>query len=169
VTEIIRIYDAASEHFPAGTQYAIPYVDGKYAATPEQVKAIPHVRWNTVLGGQAVAAKAGVCDFEPGNESFEDPAALRAWAEGRLAMNKLARCYTNFANIALAAERLSGLGNVRWWLATLDGVQRTAAELVEMAARYHVTLDPATVWAQQYAGGLTAAYDTSILMPGATW
>jgi hypothetical protein len=164
VTEIIRVYDAASEHFPAGAQYAIPYVDGRYAATPEQVKAVPHVRWNTVLGGVAAAAKAGVCDFEPGNESFADPAALRAWADGRLAMGKLARCYTNFANLALAAERLSGLGNVRWWLATLDGVQRTAAELAGMAARYHVTLDPGRVWAQQYAGGMTAAYDTSILL-----
>jgi hypothetical protein len=164
VTEIIRVYDAASEHFPAGTQYAIPYIDGRYAATPEQVQAIPHVRWNTVLAGQASAAKAGVCDFEPGNESFENPAALRAWAEARLAAGNLARCYTNFDNLALAAERLQGLGNVRWWLATLDGVGCTAAELAAMAARYHVTLDPARVWAQQVSGGLTAAYDTSFLL-----
>jgi hypothetical protein len=167
VTEIIRVYDAASEHFPAGTQYAIPYIDGRYAATAEQVKAIPHVRWNTVLAGQAAAARAGACDFEPGNESFEDPAALRAWAQGRLAAGNLARCYTNFANLALAAGRLQGLANVRWWLATLDGVQRTATDLAAMATRYHVTLDPAHIWAQQYAGGMTAAYDTSLLL--GTW
>lgn len=164
MTEIIRVYDAASEHFPAGAQYAIPYVDGRYAATAQQVEAIPHVRWNTVLAGEAVAAKAGVCDFEPGNESFEDPAALRAWAEGRAALGSLARCYTNFANLKLAFDRLQGLGNVRWWPATLDNVQRTAVELAAMATRWGVTLDPAHIWALQYAGGMTAAYDTSLLL-----
>ncbi len=81
MTTIIRARDAASEHFPAGTQYAILYSDGLFKATPAQAKAIPHVRWNTVLGGSAAAKAAGCRDFEPGNEAFENPAALRDWAE----------------------------------------------------------------------------------------
>lgn len=166
MTSIIRVYDAASEHFPAGTQYAIPYVDGRYAATAAQVKAIPNLRWNTVLGGAAAAAKAGCADHEPGNEVYENPDALREWAAARFTMRKLARCYTNFADLRLTMSRVQGLSNVRVWLATLDNVQRTAAELVEMATRFGVTLDPNLIWAVQWKGGMTAAYDESDLLSG---
>lgn len=164
MTTIIRAFDAASEHFPAGTQYAIPYVDGNFAATHAQVAHIPHLRWNTVLGGTQAAHSAGCSDFEPGNAAFENRGALRAWAEERKAMDKLARCYTSFGNLQLASERLAGLPNVLWWIATLDGNERTPDQLAARAAQHFgVTIAPGKIWAQQWRGGITAAFDTSDL------
>jgi hypothetical protein len=43
------------------------------------------------------------------------------------------------------------------------GVQRTLAELVAWVADGGVIVDPAHVWACQYAGGVSADYDVSVL------
>jgi hypothetical protein len=55
------------------------------------------------------------------------------------------------SNLALARERVVGLENVIWWLATLDGDKLSAG------------YEGLPMWGVQYAGGPRASYDTSIL------
>lgn len=155
-------YDSARYGLiPAGADAAL-YYDGRYAVTPEQAQRFGHVRWITIAGGAAAAAHAGAIDWEYGNLAFEGNQLLE-WAQARQAMNARARVYVDFANLPRAHSLVGSLPCVAWWLATLDGVGRTAEGLAVMAQQHGVTLDPSRIWAQQYAGGMTAAFDISIV------
>lgn len=146
---------------PAGAN-ALLYGDGRYAATAEDAKRFGRVRWITVLG----SAGCGAGDYEEGNALFE-PGRLRSWVLARRAEGWRARVYTDLANLGDAHGLVGDLANVCWWIATLDGVQRTAAEVVALAAGHGVHLAPSAIWAQQWKGGPSAAYDESVLL--GTW
>jgi hypothetical protein len=149
----MEIYDSTRPALiPAGS-HACLYWDGDYRATPAQAKRFAAVRWITVLGGKAAAAHTGCIDFEKGNEAY-DPARLRAWAEERKEMGCRARVYCDRADHAAAQKAVAGLANVCWWIATLD------------EDKLHATWTK-NLWAVQYAGGVKASYDTSVLY--GTW
>lgn len=142
---------------PAGADACL-YSDGRWKAPPDAAHRFRRVRWITVLGDKG----SGCGDYEPGNDLFEIPGRLRTWAEGRKAGGWRARVYTDRDNFGSAHAAVGDLPNVRYWVATLDGIPKTAAELGA-----ELRIDPGLVWAQQFAGGINAPYDTSALL--GTW
>lgn len=159
-------YDAVTPaNIPAKARACL-YNDGRYKASAEEAKRFSAVRWITVLGGGAAAAGAGCCDYEQGNPAFDGP-SLREWALARQAMDCRARVYTDLSNAPSAHAKVGDLPNVVWWVSTLDGKQLTAAQIVKAVATFGVTLAEKAIWALQYEGGMTAKYDTSILL--GTW
>ena len=139
-------YDSTQPaEIPAGS-HACLYYDGDYAATAAQAKRFVATRWITVLGDYR---NCGIADFEQGNEVYSKSGALRAFVQGRKNMNVRARVYCNQSNLPKVRSELEGLEYLVW-LATLDGNK--------LSANYTSGL-----WGVQYAGGLTAAYDTSVL------
>jgi hypothetical protein len=139
-------YDSTQpDLIPAGT-HACLYYDGEFAATPEQAKRFAAVRWITVLGNYA---DCGIADFEAGNAVFSEPGALRSFVEGRHKMGVRARVYCDRANLPTVRSELDGLTYLVW-IGTLDGDK--------LSANYTPGL-----WGVQFAGGMTADYDTSVL------
>lgn len=139
-------YDSTQpDLIPAGT-HACLYYDGEFAATPEQARRFAAVRWITVLGNYA---DCGIADFEAGNAVFSEPGALRSFVEGRHKMGVRARVYCDRANLPTVRSELDGLTYLVW-IGTLDGDK--------LSANYTPGL-----WGVQYAGGMTADYDTSVL------
>ena len=156
-------YDSARPGLiPAGA-HACLYYDGEFTPTEAEVKRLGPVRWITVLGGAGAAAHTGCIDFETGNEAYVGD-QLRQWAVGRKAMNCRARVYCNFSDSAKAHAQVGDLPNVVWWLATLDGHQLTAGQVVERLAEFGVHVGEDKIWAQQYQGGPSAPFDESILL-----
>ena len=121
------------------------YHDGRFAATPEQAKRFSRVRWITVIGDYR---NCGIIDYEPGEADYT-PGRLRAFVQGRKDMNCRARVYCNRSDLAGAQKAVEGLP-VEWWISTLDGNKLHAGWIQGL-------------WAVQYAGGMTAQYDTSVL------
>jgi hypothetical protein len=139
-------YDSTQpEEIPAGS-HACLYYDGDYAASPEQASRFAATRWITVLGDYR---NCGIADFEAGNEVYSKPGALRAYVEGRKSMNVRARVYSDLSNLPTVRSELEGLEYLVW-LSTLDGNK--------LSPGYTPGL-----WGVQFAGGPTAAYDTSVL------
>jgi hypothetical protein len=139
-------YDSTQpDLIPAGT-HACLYYDGEFAATPEQARRFAAVRWITVLGNYA---DCGIADFEAGNAVFSEPGALRSFVEGRHKMGVRARVYCDRANLPTVRSELDGLTYLVW-IGTLDGDK--------LSANYTPGL-----WGVQFAGGMTADYDTSVL------
>jgi hypothetical protein len=139
-------YDSTQPALIPEGAHACLYFDGDFAATAEQAKRFAAVRWITVLGNYS---NCGIADFEAGNEVFSQSGALRAFVEGRRNMGVRARVYCDRANLATVRSELDGL-NYLVWLSTLDGDK--------LSAGYTPGL-----WGVQFAGGLTADYDTSVL------
>ena len=139
-------YDSVSpEKIPAGT-HACLYFDGRFAAKPAQAKRFAAVRWITVLGDYR---HCGIADYEQGNEVYNRPGALREYVQGRINMGFRARVYCNRSTLPKVRSELAGL-HYLVWIGTLDGNK----------------LSPdwtSGLWGVQYAGGMTAPYDTSIL------
>jgi hypothetical protein len=154
-------YDSASQRFPAGAEYVALYGDGDYKAPASMARRFPHVRRITVLGDYATC---GIADWEAGNAVFRG-GTLRAWIEGRRRMNCLARVYCDRGNAEEALQQAAGMPNVRWWISTLDGNPHwTAGELaLDLAQNWHAPIAPDILWGVQFAGGMTADYDTSTL------
>lgn len=151
-------YDSAKWGLiPAGSDVLL-YIDGRYAASHQDAKRFRAVRWITVIG----TPDAGAADFEQGNAVYYG-SALRTWAEGRKAMGCRARVYTDLSNVKAAYAQAGDLENVVWWLA-LYGEELTAEQLAAAARPYGVELEAAKVWAQQFAGGPSASYDTNSLV-----
>jgi len=144
-----EFYDAVTpSNIPNGS-YAVLYADGLYKATSEQASRFRGVLWNTVYGGKAAASYSACIDYEQGNPSFEGN-ALYEWAAERKAMNAHGRVYCDLSNYPRAKAAVAGLGNIVWWLATLDGNKLNP---------YYVP----DLWAVQYQGGMDAEYDVSWL------
>lgn len=84
-------------------------------------------------------------------------------------MDCLARVYCNRSSAEEALGQVAGMGNVRFWISTLDNNPHWTAE--ELAAdlrdNWHADIAAADLWGVQYAGGMTAAFDTSALF--GTW
>jgi hypothetical protein len=156
-----KFYDSASRTFPPGATHVALYWDGLYAAPAHE--PYPYIRWITINGGSSAAKGAGIADFEPLNPVYDDPGRLRPWVEGRKDLGKRARIYCDRSNAHLAIERTRGLPRL-FWIATLDDHQWTPAELVaDLKRNFGADISEHELWGNQYAGGMTAAYDTSNL------
>jgi hypothetical protein len=143
-------YDSTQpELMPAGS-HACLYYDGDYAATTAQAKRFAAARWITVIGDYR---NCGIADFEAGNEVFSKSGALRSFVQGRINMGTRARVYTDLSNLPKVRSECEGL-NYLVWLATLDG------------NKLNKNYTPG-LWGVQYAGGVDANYDTSVLY--GTW
>jgi len=142
----MEFYDSTQpEKIPAGA-HACLYTDGDYAATAEQAKRFAATRWITVLGD---FRNAGIADYEAGNEVFSVPGTLRLWVAGRIGMGTRARVYCDRANLPKVRSELEGLDYLVW-LATLDGDKLSKDWTPGL-------------WGVQFAGGMTADFDTSVL------
>jgi hypothetical protein len=156
-------YDSARpELIPAGATHAALYRDGDYgAAGITSAARFLHHRWITVLGD---FGGAGIADYEPGNAIFE-PGRLSQWAGARAAYGLGYRTYCDRDNAGRAWRELGGLApGALWWISTLDGVVRTAAELSAELHELGAPVPAGRIWGQQFAGGENSAYDTSVLL-----
>jgi hypothetical protein len=143
---IMIFYDSvAPQLIPEGGPACL-YYDGIYAAEPAAADRFKAVRWITVFGDYE---HCGIADYETGNEVYSKPGAIEAFVRGRMEMGKRARVYCNRVSLAEVRQRLEGLD---WllWIATLDGDQ--------LSPSYATNL-----WAVQYAGGVNATFDISVL------
>lgn len=139
-------YDSTQPDLIPEGSHACLYYDGDYAATAEQAKRFAAVRWITISGDYR---NCGIVDFEEGNPVYSDSGALRAYVQGRHDMGTRARVYCDRSNLPTVRSKLEGLEYLVW-LATLDGNK--------LSPDY-----TAGLWGVQYAGGMTADYDTSVL------
>jgi hypothetical protein len=142
---IMIFYDSTDPSMIPEGGPACLYYDGDYAAHAGAADRFKAVRWITVTGDYE---HCGIADFEPGNPVY-GPGRLIDFVRGRMQMKKRARVYCNRVDLPDVRNLLEGLD---WllWIATLDGDQ--------LSASYATNL-----WAVQYAGGVSAAYDTSVL------
>ena len=100
------------------------------------------VRWITVLGSPG----CGAFDYEQGN----DEAAVRSWCQGRHERGQRARLYCGGNNLRAASAALEGLPYLLWY-PTLDGIRRTAAQLVEkILADCGILFPVERLWAHQW-------------------
>jgi hypothetical protein len=160
----MEFYDAATwQNMPADS-HAMLYADGLFRAPPSAMKRFAATRWITVLGGESAGLYAGAADYELGNPVYGNPGALREWAAKRHAMNCRARAYFNRSDAAKAWDQLHDLPNVFAWVATLDDREWTADGLAaNLASEWGAPIPAERLWANQFAGGITAGYDTSRL------
>jgi hypothetical protein len=158
-----QVFDSSRWGLIPHGSLAVLYLDGKYAAPQSAVRQFAGVRWNTVLGGDAAAAGAGMADFEPGNAIFYDGGRLLGWVGGRANRRLLATIYTNLANVGEAYNLAGHEPNVRWWLATLDGDHLTPEECAELTREHGAPIPPGKFWGHQWDGGPTAKYDSTDL------
>ena len=141
-------YDSTRpELIPAGSAACL-YYDGDYAALPGAgwETRFSQLRWITVLGDWE---NCGIADYEAGNAVYSQPGALRDFVQGRKYHGWRARVYCDRDNLPKVRQELDGLEYLVW-LATLDGDK--------LSAGYTPGL-----WGVQFAGGLSADYDTSVL------
>lgn len=155
-------------NIPHGSDAAL-YKDGAFEAPPDAPERLElhRVRWITVIGDYR---RAGIVDWEPGNEVFTPP-GLRGYVRGRRGMNTRARIYTDRADAAEAVAALRDFGHgellqyggLMWWIATLDDLFETAEEIAaDLAANWgapEITADK--IWADQFTD--TGAVDISRL------
>jgi hypothetical protein len=147
---VMEFYDSTDPGKIPAHSRACLYYDGVYAATTIQAARFEAVRWITVYGNYS---DCGIADYEEHNPVYDLPGALRGFVEGRLASGHRARVYCNRANLPKVRAQLEGLDYLVW-LATLDGDKLSPGATPGL-------------WAVQYAGGVDADYDTSILY--GTW
>lgn len=155
MTNHIHFYDSASPgSIPSGV-YAAVYING-FAWPESEVRRMSKVIRVSVQRQSYYAKHARCIDVESGAAMAED---VVPFLHVRL-QHGYHDCtaYVNRSNIMDVHERVKRererIGNdhftARYWLATLDGSQPTEYEGLRL-------------WAVQYQGGMTAAYDRSVL------
>lgn len=143
-------YDSTKPSLMPFGSHALVYVDGRFSVSPTDpaLKRFNAVRWITVLGNYE---DAGAADYEEGNAIYGTPGALRTWVQGRASRQLRARVYHDRNDTSRVLAELFGLeGHYEHWVATLDGNKLSASFLPHM-------------WGVQYAGGISAGFDTSVL------
>ena len=141
----IHFYDAATpENVPSGV-YAAVYVNG-FAWPLEEIRRMRRVIRVSVEREAAWAGKARVLDIENG---AAEPSDLVPFIKRRMSHGyRDATAYVNRSNWGDCLERVQHAGlRCYWWVRTLDGTQDVGGG----------------AWAVQYRGGMTAAYDLSVL------
>lgn len=151
----IHFYDAASPHAVPSGVYAAVYVNG-FKWPEADVQRMRRVIRVSVEREASWARHARVIDVESGAALPED---VVPFLHERLSLGHHdGTAYVNRSNILDVHERVvherERTGNdhflCRYWMATLDGSQPTEYD------RLHL-------WAVQYHGGMSAAYDLSVL------
>ena len=143
----MEFYDSVRPASIADGAHACLYHDGLYAV-PDLAVAdrFAAVRWITVIGDYD---NCGIADYEQGNPVFSVNDALRTWVQGRRDHDHRARVYCDRANLDEVRDQLEGL-DWELWVATLDGDVLSADWAPNL-------------WAVQFAGGVGAPRDASIL------
>jgi hypothetical protein len=148
MTDLIA-YDATDPgNIPADAAVILYYGDGKYEWTSDSLARFPKARRRaiTVEGDPA----CNIADVEHGDMKPSDvPAFLAAWWQEHPGGSRGTVYCTRSTLVAVQAICAGREFNV--WLATLDGSQPRSID------------PPGTLVAVQYAGGVTAEYDTSIV------
>lgn len=153
-----KFYDASNwENIPHGSD-AMLYRDGRFNApltAPESLSLNRH-RWITVTGDYRNCSVVDYEMFEP----VYFPAGLRGFVRGRrsLSMDAIVYCNKSTAAEAVAALKDFGHGNLinysklYWWIATLDGIELTQAELArQMASTWEAPeITEKNLYADQY-------------------
>jgi hypothetical protein len=93
-------------------------------------------RWITFTG----TAAASIIDYEAHTKAFSTNGVLKAWLKARkdAKMQRPAWIYCDLSNAAKAVEWAEGLP-FHWWLATLDGISRSPAELSSLLRDHGLT------------------------------
>lgn len=146
---------------PADFQYAALYADGDFAVTDKKlVQRFTHRRWITVTGD---TTRAGIADYEVGNQVFEHSGKLRQWAADRNHYAGVpAIVYTDMADMHDAIAELQDIPRF-WWIATRQHGDLTLAELMDvMASDYDLKVPEASIWAHQFED-VNGEYDRSRL------
>jgi hypothetical protein len=141
---MIHFYDAATpQNVPSGVHAAV-YVNG-FAWPQSQIDRMAAVRRITVEGGAEWADRASIIDVETGAATPQDVVPFlrrrmsHGWNDGT--------AYVNRSNWQAVKDLVNAAGlPCLYWVATLDGTQ-----------------DIPGAWAVQYQGGVSAAFDLSVL------
>lgn len=162
-------YDAATwSDLPHDADLAL-YCDGlfKAARNAAVILRAREVRQITVTGDYRAAS---IVDYERLNPVYF-PAGLRGFVRGRRTRDQDAIVYCNEVTAAEAISALRDFGQgellaypkLYWWIATLDNVQFSAAELVALlAGKYQAPeITEANLWANQWGQGPGQQYDIS--------
>lgn len=159
LTRMTQFYDSVTPANIPAAAYAALYADGAYAAPARDVSRFAGVQWITVTGK---TQSAGITAYEPGNPVYSDGGALLAWVVSRVAAGWQPVVYCDRSDLPKAVEALgSSAAHVWWWVPTLDNTPWTAQALVADVGVAEVTTS--SLWACQYAGGLSAPYNVSLL------
>jgi hypothetical protein len=150
--------------------YAALYsADCDYPCPPEDAKRwdVEHKRWITFKGD----ANASILDYEPGTRAYQTPALVRNWLIHREASNSKRRAwiYCDLTNASTAAHYARG-EDWQWYIATLDGVRRSRAELSQLLLDYGVPPQyavPSMVAANQWQKN--AGYDSDTCFLDSDW
>lgn len=147
VTTNLHFYDAAnSRNVPSGVHAAVP-ISGSFAWSQAEIDRMAAIFCYTPLPGAEWARHARCMDIESGACSPTDlPPFLIE--RRRLGFND-GTGYVNRSNWGAAKQACANakIPEPFWWVSTLDG-----------------TIDVPGAWAVQYAGGMHAAFDLSILL-----
>jgi hypothetical protein len=146
MTQQLHFYDASnSRNVPSGVHAAV-YINGNFAWPESEIKRMAKVFRISVFGHGDAWRHARCVDIESGDATPES--ALPFLIERTKHFGD-ATAYCNRSTrpqVQQLCERAGILHAVRFWIATLDGTQNVPG-----------------AWAVQYAGGLHAAVDVSVL------
>lgn len=151
---MITFGDSANAHLliDAYSHVALYSGDCDYPCPPEVAAHWDETqkRWITFRGNP----DASIIDYEPLTRDYQDPALLRNWLEARNRMKstRIPWIYSDLDNAATAAFYARGLV-FNWWVATLDGVRRTPAQLADLLVAWDVPeelAEPRLVAANQW-------------------
>jgi hypothetical protein len=148
------MYDGVTvANLPVDARVYAGYVNGDFANYGQIIKRFPNAR---VFGIDVLGTdwtSASIIDWEPGNPCYTFAKLKRFVMERENFMPHTACVYCDRANLPEVEVTLKDIWHVLW-ITTLDGTiltgQRTASGNLIVAT--------------QYAGGLTARYDTSEVM-----
>lgn len=142
----LHFYDSTEpRNVPSGVHAAV-YINGAFAWPESEIKRMAKVIRVSTHGAGDAWKSARVVDIE----NFDaTPDSAMPFLIHRTKNYGDATAYCNRSTrpaVAERCERAGILSRVRFWIATLDGTQ-----------------DVPGAWAVQYAGGISAAVDVSVL------
>lgn len=152
--QTIKMYDAADHtKLPGDAGVYAAYVNGEFANYRNVSAQFPRAKvFGIDVIGDAYLA-ASILDWETGNPCFTQE-KLKEFVTGRETFMPHTACvYCDESNLPVAEAALKGLWHVIW-LTTLDGRILTGKR----------TASGNLIVATQYAGGMTAPFDTSAVM-----
>lgn len=169
-------FDAATwQDIPRGSDAAL-YGDGRYTA-PSDAPAILELNRHRLITVTGAWQRCSIIDYERLNPAYH-PVTLRAFVRGRKKRKLDAIVYCNESTAAEAVRALADsrdeLGKypgLLWWIATLDGVSRSAAELcTTLATEWDAPeITTANLWANQWTGTATVDRSNRFLLWRPPW
>lgn len=169
ITPAPQFFDAAIwRNLPSDADLTL-YCDGEFAAPKDAAVTLraKETRQITVTGDWR---NASIVDYEKFNPVYNPP-GLRGFVRGRRSVDEDAILYFNESTAAEAISALRDFGNgtllayrnLYYWIATLDGIERSAEELVTLLAdKWDAPeINLSNLWGNQFGQGPAGAYDIS--------